>query len=225
MFKCAALLLLASVAASTAVPIGTYGGIYGVSPLLSGRTYTGDYTRNIFGGYPYYSRSGLGYGYGYGNIYNTIGGVYPAYSAGISDRVVPEVIRKYANGGTIYDVVKRNQLGDLLELNDKHTLEQMYLMAGQNTVRDVLAEQQEKALENKEVLDHLDQVEQIDMQKQKEKLELMQWIQKLQLDKVHGIEDVKIAGHGYPGAIYGRYPYMGGLNTAYPYTGVVGGIY
>ncbi|VEN57557.1 unnamed protein product [Callosobruchus maculatus] len=139
MFKCTAILLLASAALSAAVPIGTYGGIYGVDR-------------------------------------------YPLY-------------------GNIYDVVKKNQLGDLLELNDKHTLEQMYLMAGQNIVRDVLNEQQEKALENKEVLDRLEQVEQIDMQKQKEKLEMMQWMQKLQLDKVHGIEDVKITGHGYPGEL------------------------
>ncbi|VEN36540.1 unnamed protein product [Callosobruchus maculatus] len=199
MFKCTAILLLASAALSAAVPIGTYGGIYGVDRYpLYGKTYIGDYTRNILGGYPYYTRSGLGYGWGYDNIYNTIGDVYPA---AISDRVVPEVIRKYANGGNIYDVVKKNQLGDLLELNDKHTLEQMYLMAGQNIVRDVLNEQQEKALENKEVLDRLEQVEQIDMQKQKEKLEMMQWMQKLQLDKVHGIEDVKITGHGYPGEL------------------------
>nr|CAH7743434.1 unnamed protein product [Callosobruchus chinensis] len=163
MFKCAAILLLASVALSTAVPIGTYGGIYGVDR-------------------------------------------YPLY-------------------GNIYDVVKKNQLGDLLELNDKHTLEQMHLMAGQNIVRDVLTEQQVKALENKEVLDRLEQLEQIDMQKQKEKLEMMQYMQKLQLDKVHGIEDVKITGHGYgyPGATYGRY--MRSYNTVYPYAGVMGGIY
>nr|CAI5855326.1 unnamed protein product [Callosobruchus analis] len=266
MIKVAVLFFLAAVAASSAVPIGVYHGGLGVSSWpFYGKSYTTDYLRTILGGYggPYgyghpYSKW---HGYGYGgvegkwddtyDIYSTIGDIY---RRGVYDEVVPEVWRKYA-GGDIYSTLKRHQIGDILDLNDKHTLQQVHLMQGQHLLRDLNIEQQAQVLQDKEVLDHLDLAQHVEMQKQKERLEMLQWLQKLQLDQVHTIDDAKITGHGYPGAKYlnaiygygpystgygyatgyhhyypytsgyGYYPYTAGIHAAYPYHGIHGGVY
>ncbi|CAH1997716.1 unnamed protein product [Acanthoscelides obtectus] len=239
MFKCIAVLLVAAVAVSNAVPIGIYRGAYGVNPLYRNTLINDYYPRNIFGGYPYYKRFDLGYGdyddwcvTGDCDIYNTFGTygtIDDLHRREINDRFVPEVLRKYTSGGKIYDVVKKNQLGDVLELNDKHKLENVHLLAGQNTVRDLLNEQQEKVLEDKEILDRLNLKEQLDMEKQKEKLAIMQKIQKEQLDKVHAIEDAKITGMvpdvTYMRNIYGVPPYTTGYGYNDVRTGIFRGIY
>nr|CAH7745376.1 unnamed protein product [Callosobruchus chinensis] len=254
MIKVAVLFFLAAVAATSAVPIDVYRGGLGVGSLpYYGKSYASNYLYDILGGYgrgygygyPYYKR----YGYGYGNvadsydIYNTIGDVY---RRGVYDEVVPEVWRKYA-GGDIYSTLKRHQIGDILDLNDKQTLQQVHLMQGQHLLRDLKTEQQAQVLQDKEVLDHLDLAQHVDMQKQKERLEMLQWLQKLQLDQVHTIDDAKMTGYGYPGAYwarninsiygygpyssgygypgYGYYPYVAGISGAYPYYAVRGGVY
>ncbi|CAH1997717.1 unnamed protein product [Acanthoscelides obtectus] len=286
MFKCSALIFLAAVAASNAIPIGMFGASRW-TPF--GKTHLNDYTRNVFGlnkfglgggldnlcdvtgdcdmyttvgtlHNPLFRRFGLGsrdiceitgdcigsfgrpwtkkFGLGLRDLCDVTGdcdintvGTFSSpwirkFDMGLggmtigdwnrnvaNDRFVPEVVRKFANGGKIYDVVKKNQLGDVLELNDKHKLEKLHLLAGQNTVRDLINEQQEKALDEKEILDRLNLKEQLDMDKQKEKLDIMQKIQKEQLDKVHAIEDAKITGMVPDGGItrnmYGFGPFSG----------------
>nr|CAI5855325.1 unnamed protein product [Callosobruchus analis] len=137
MIKVAVLFLLAAVAASSAVPIDVYRGVWGMGSL------------------PYY--------------------------------------------GDIYSTLRRHQIGDILDLNDKHTLQQVHTMQGQHLLRDLNIEQQAQVLQDKEVLDHLDLAQHVEMQKQKERLEMLQWLQKLQLDQVHTIDDAKMTGYGYPG--------------------------
>ncbi|CAH2009144.1 unnamed protein product [Acanthoscelides obtectus] len=256
-----AVLLLAAVAVSSAVPIDVYRGAYGVDkwPYYS-RSYSGDYLRTILGGYgsdygygygyghPFYKR----YGYGYGkiggkwddtyDIYSTIG---DEYRRGVYDEVVPEVWRKFGASGDIYSTLKKHQIGDLLDLNDKHTLQQVHLMQGQHLLRDLKTEQLAQVLEDKEVLDRLDLVQQMEIQKQKERLEMLQWLQKLQLDQVHTIDDAKMTAYGYPAAYWFRtmkgihgygpystgykygsyYPYSAGIDSVYPYYGIRGGVY
>ncbi|VEN51576.1 unnamed protein product, partial [Callosobruchus maculatus] len=216
MIKVAVLFFLAAVAASSAVSIDVYRGVWGVNSLpYYGKSYSSNYLYNILGGYGGSYGYGHGYGYGYPSsnwygygdvagsydIYNTIGDVY---RRGVYDEVVPEVWRKYA-GGDIYSTLKRHQIGDILDLNDKHTLQQVHLMQGQHLLRDLNTEQQAQVLQDKEVLDHLDLAQHVDMQKQKERLEMLQWLQKLQLDQVHTIDDAKMTGYGYPGESFGSY--------------------
>nr|CAI5855322.1 unnamed protein product [Callosobruchus analis] len=254
MIKVAVLFLLAAVAASSAVPIDVYRGVWGMGSLpYYGKSSASNYLYNILGGYGgsygYGYPSNRWYGSGYGDvaggydIYNTIGDVY---RRGVYDEVVPEVWRKYG-GSDIYSTLRRHQIGDILDLNDKHTLQQVHTMQGQHLLRDLNIEQQAQVLQDKEVLDHLDLAQHVEMQKQKERLEMLQWLQKLQLDQVHTIDDAKMTGYGYPGAYwarninavygygpyssgyglsgYGYLPYHTGISAAYPYYAVRGGVY
>ncbi|CAH1963678.1 unnamed protein product [Acanthoscelides obtectus] len=221
-----ALVLLAAVTISSAVPIDVYGGVFGVDkgPFFGKK----DYLRTVLGGDLGFRQ--FGKWNDINDIYSTIG---DEFRKGVYDEVVPEVMRKLVGTGDLYDTLKKHQVGDLLDLNDKHTLQQVHLMQGQRLLRDIKTEQLAQILEDKEILNRLDLTKQVEIKRQLEKLDLLQWLQKMQLDQVHTIDDAKMTVYGYPEAyftktmkgIYGVGPFItgfgfGGFNKGIGFTGM-----